>query len=74
MVKKKSALDRAADIITKIIEDQLATLPADEAKAKRKELHRLAVRVSPASPCGKPARRPRTARPHRISRSRANTA
>jgi hypothetical protein len=50
MAREKSALDKATDIITKIIEDQLATLSPDEARVKREELHRLAGKVSSSSP------------------------
>ena len=54
MTKKKSKLDKAADIVAQIIAEQLATLPPAVAVAKRKRLHDLAVKVSRASTPGNP--------------------
>jgi hypothetical protein len=74
MASKKSKLDKATDIVAKIIKEQLDTLPIAVAEAKRKELHDLALRVSPSSVHGKLPRRGQTAGLRRISRSHANTA
>jgi hypothetical protein len=74
MASKKSKLDKATDIVAKIIKEQLDTLPSAVAKTKRKELHDLALRVSPSSGRGKRSQQPQSAGPRQISRSRANTA
>jgi hypothetical protein len=74
MASKKSKLDKATDLVAKIIREQLATLPPEIAKAKRKELHDLAAKVSPTSTRGKRPRPVRTGDLRRISQSRANIA
>jgi hypothetical protein len=43
MARKKSKLDKATDIVAKIIRDQLDTLPRATAEAKRKKLHDVAI-------------------------------
>jgi hypothetical protein len=52
MARKKSQLDKATDIVARIIQQQLETLPPAVAEAKRKELHDLAVKASPSSAHG----------------------
>lgn len=61
MATKKSQLDKATEIVAKTIEQQLKTLPPAVAKLKRRELHDLALRVSPSSRHGK---RPSSANCH----------
>lgn len=74
MAKKKSQLDKATDLIAKMIKEQLDTLPAAVAEKKREELHDLAIKVSRASGREKRSRPSRNGDLHRISRSRASTA
>jgi hypothetical protein len=74
MAKKRTKLDKATDIVAKIIKEQLDTLPDDVAEAKRKELHDLAVKVSLSSGRGKRSQHARNAGLRRISRSHANIA
>jgi hypothetical protein len=58
MPRKKSKLDEATDIVAKIIGEQIQSLPPALAAEKRKELHNLALKVSPSSVPGKPSPRP----------------
>ena len=46
MKKKKTKLDKAVERTAEIIQAHLGTLPIAQAKAMRKELHRLAVTSS----------------------------
>jgi hypothetical protein len=46
MANRKSKLDKATDIVTKIIQKQINTLPSAAATAKRKRLHTLAAKLS----------------------------
>ena len=74
MASKKSKLDKATDIVAKIIGEQLKTLPPAVAQAKRRVLHGLASRVSRACVPGKHPRHPQSAGLRLVSRSRAKTA
>jgi hypothetical protein len=47
MAGKRSKLDKATDIVAKIFQEQIESLPPAVAASKRKKLHNLAVRVSP---------------------------
>jgi hypothetical protein len=49
MASKKSKLDKATDILAKIVQQQIDTLSPAVATAKRKKLHDLAARVSTSS-------------------------
>lgn len=42
-MKRKSKLDNATDTFAKIVVGQLATLPPEVAKAKRKRLHEMSI-------------------------------
>jgi hypothetical protein len=72
--KKKTVLDKATDIVATIILEQIDTLAPDVAKAKRKELHALAAKVSRSSPRGKRVRQSQNGDLRLVSRSRAKTA
>jgi hypothetical protein len=74
MASKKSKLDKATDIVAKIIREQLDTLPPAVAEAKSKELHDLALRVSPSSMRGKRSRQSQNEGLRPVSRSRAKIA
>jgi len=71
---QKSKLDRAVEKAAKIIQAQLDTLPAELAKAKRRELSRMAITASHAAKNGKRSRLRRTSAIRPSSRSRAKTA
>jgi hypothetical protein len=71
---RKSKLDKATEIVAKIIQEQLDTLPPAVAEAKRKKLHDLALKVSPSSVHGKRSRQPQSEGLRLVSRSRAKTA
>jgi hypothetical protein len=47
MARKKSKLDKATDIVAKIIQGQLETLPPVVAESKLKRLHDLAIERIP---------------------------
>jgi hypothetical protein len=74
MAKKKSKLDKATDIVAKIIGEQLATLPPAVAARKRKELHNLAIKVSRRGPHAKRSPQSQTGGLRLVSQSRAKTA
>jgi hypothetical protein len=48
MTDKRSKLDKATDILAKIIKQQIDTLPSAVATAKRKQLHDMAVSYKPS--------------------------
>ena len=74
MATKRSKIDKAVESVAKIIQAQLDTLPPSVAKAKRKELHQLVLRVSRSSSRGKSSRSARTGDLRPLSRSRAKNA
>jgi hypothetical protein len=74
MARKRSAIDKATDIIAGIIQDHLDTLPGAEAKNKRKKFHDYVVKVCRSSARGKSSRRKQTEGVHLVSRSRAKIA
>jgi hypothetical protein len=74
MASRKSKLDKATDIVAKIIQEQLDTLPPNVARAKRRELHALAAKVSRVSVRGKRSRQSQNADPRLVSQSRAKIA
>ncbi len=71
MASKKSKLDKATDIVTKIIQEQLDTLSPTVARAKRRELHELAAKVSRVSVRGKRSRQSQNEDLRLVSQSRA---
>jgi len=48
MAGNRSKLDKATDILAKIIQQQIDTLPPAVATAKRKQLHDLAASFKPS--------------------------
>ncbi len=74
MATKKSKIDKAVESVAKIIQAQFDTLPPAAAKAKRKELHQLAIRVSRSSSHGKSSRSAQSGDLRPLSRSRAKNA
>ncbi len=74
MASRKSKLDKATDVVAKIIQEQLDTLPPSVARAKRRELHDLAATVSRVSVRGKRSRQSQNGGLRRVSQSRAKIA
>jgi hypothetical protein len=74
MATKNVKLEKAVEMVAKIIKSQLDTLPPAEAKAKRQELRQLAAKVSRSLGRGKPSRQSRNGDLRPLSRSRAKTA
>ena len=74
MASKKSKLDKATDIVAKIIQEQLGTLSPTIARAKRRELRELAAKVSRASVRGKRSRRSQNGDLRRVSQSHVKIA
>ncbi len=71
---KKMKLDAAVKKATAIIHDHLGTLPAAEAKAMRKDLHKFAVKSSQSASRGKASRSCRSAGPRPLSHASAKSA
>jgi hypothetical protein len=46
MASKRSELDKATDVVAKIVQEQIGALSPAVARAKRKTLYDLAARVS----------------------------
>ena len=72
MAKKKNTFEEGISEIAGIILNQLDTLPKETAKAKRAELHRIAVTASRRAKTGKrsPLSRTRATRPSSLSRAK----
>jgi hypothetical protein len=74
MAKKKTAFEKGISEIATIVLDQLEKLPPDVAKAKRAELHRIAVNASRRAKSEKRSPLSRNRATHPSTRSRAKTA
>ena len=74
MAIKKAKLDAAVKRAAAIIQDHLGTLPVAEAKAMRKDLHKLAVKSSQPARRGKASRSRRSVGPRPLSHASAKSA
>ena len=74
MATKKSKLDKAVEVVANIIQSQLDELPRALAKAKRRELHDLAIKVSRSSGRDKRSRQSQNGDLRPLSRPRAKIA
>ena|ERR1700687_76560 len=74
MAKKKSKLDKATERTAEILRAHLESLPIAQAKAMRKDLHRLAVKSSRSANRETTSISPRSANPRPLSRASAKLA